>query len=113
MLSQLCGPSLHIPSEPKRDRSTVGRWLSESSLRKNEANGRMRDSLRRRARATLTRIPKSHVLSEERPSNRSRLRKHVSHASWTTSSATPRSPPSFLPTLHIPLCPRCPTPRHA
>src|SRR5260370_25473839 len=92
-LSQLRGPSLHMPSEPKRDRSTVGRRLSESSLRHNEAKGRIRDSLRRRERATLTRIPKSHGLRDERPSKRSSLRTHVGHDSVTTSSATPPSPP--------------------
>src|SRR5450759_496418 len=30
-LSQLCGPFRHMPSDPKRERSTVGRRLSESS----------------------------------------------------------------------------------
>src|ERR1700694_6010575 len=101
MLIQLSGPDAHMPSPPNLDGSTVGRLRSESSGFQNDAKGRIRASLRRRARATFIVMPNIHVFSEDLPSNLSRLRRHVSQASWTTSSAPPISRSEVVASLII------------
>src|SRR6267378_6834433 len=90
-LVQLSGGEAHILSAPKRPGSTVGPRPSPASRLNNEVKVKIRDSLRRRARATLRRIPKIQVLKEDRPSNRSSVLKHVNQASCTASSAAARS----------------------
>ena len=86
-LVQLSGGDDHILSAPKRLGSTVG----PPSRRNSEVKVKIRDSLRRRARATFSRIPKIQVLNVERPSNRSSVLRQVSHDSCTASSAAARS----------------------
>jgi hypothetical protein len=75
------------PSRVKREGSTAGsRPLSSSK----EENGMLRASRTPRVFAVFATMRKSHVLSDERPSNLSMPLSTPSHASWTTSSATAR-----------------------
>src|SRR5688500_1585019 len=80
-----CGGAAQLPAGAKRDGSTAG---SACSLPlSSDEKGTLRCSRTPLVLARLTRMRKIHVLSDERPSKRSRPLRTPSHVSATASSA--------------------------
>jgi hypothetical protein len=83
-------PAQRAPGGSNRSGATAG-----SSGPTSAKNGTLRRSWRPRVLAVLTRIRNSQVRSDERPWKRPSCRSMPSQASWATSSATARSPPTY------------------
>src|SRR5262249_47634191 len=91
-------PGKRSPSPRKRSGGTVASLRSSPR----DAKGTLRASRPPRVLAVLVTIRKSHVFSDDRPSNRSIPLRTPSQASWTTSSATDRLDTNICATRSIP-----------